>query len=100
MPRNESTNPTVPQEETELERLRKENAQLRTQLNAARSGKPADRQEFVPDWIPAGTQHDLDTTGKAVNPFNGARLGDWSDVDADPTVTAARPAIGEETQRV
>lgn len=77
----------------ELTRLRAENARLKAELENARTGKPAGRQEFVPDWIPEGTRQELEMTGRAINPFTGARLGDWP--ADEPAVTAARPAVGD-----
>lgn len=71
-------NTTKTDDTTEVERLRKENAELRRELAKVRDGKPAERHEFhVPDWLPEGTRQELETTGRAVNPFNGEKLGDW-----------------------
>lgn len=89
----------VPSDTDEVARLKAENARLQAENTRLRAGgKPADRQEFVPDWIPQGTAVELEQTGRAVNPFTGERLGDWSDVD--DAVTAQRPAIGEDQHNV
>lgn len=67
-------------EQTEVEQLRAENARLRRELTEAREGKPAERREFeqhVPDFLPEGTRQELEATGRAINPFNGEKLGDW-----------------------
>lgn len=67
----------------EVQQLREENARLRAELDEARGGKPAGRREFhVPDFLPEGTRDELERNGRAINPFNGDKLGGpWPDED-------------------
>lgn len=76
-------NQSRPEQPSEVERLRKENARLRADLDEATVTltelKPsASQKPHVPDWLPEGTRDELERNGKAVNPFSGEKLGDWS----------------------
>jgi hypothetical protein len=61
-------------EQDELERLRRENAELRAKL--AEAGVPADPEKpHRPSFgISEGTREELERTGKAVDPFTGEKL--------------------------